>query len=89
MPLDAYMELLDWTPRQLVPVKRGFTPQDTPSIFDRMPIEPAAWCKLESRFGKLFFQVAAHPQTVDSTRTRSGNHRFHLPKATRELLPLS
>ena len=89
MPLDAYLELLDWTARQLVPGKHGFTPQDAQPIFDRPPIEPLAWCKLVSRFGKLFFQVAGHPQTVDSTPTRSGNHRFHLPKATRELLPLS
>ena len=89
MPVDAYLELLDWTARQLVPGKHGFTPQDTPPIFDRLRIEPAAWCKLVSRFGKLFFQVAGHPQTVDSTRTLSGNHRFHLPKATRELLPLN
>ena len=88
MPLDAYLELLDWTARQLAPGKHGFTPQDTPPFFDRLTIEPAAWCKLVSRFGKLFFQVAGHPQTVDSTRTRSGNHRFHLPRATRELLPL-
>jgi len=37
---------------------------------DRLTIDPAAWCSLESRFGKLFFQMAGHPQTVDSTRTR-------------------
>jgi len=87
MPVDAYLELLDWTARQRVPGKHGFTPQDTPPIFDRLTIEPAAWCKLVSRFGKLFFRVAGHPQTVDSTRTWSGNHRFHLPNSTRELLP--
>ena len=89
MPLNAYLELLDWTVRQLVPGKHGFTPQDTSPILDRLTIEPAAWRKLVSRFGKLFFQVAGHPQTVDSTRTRSGNHRFHLPKVTRQILPLS
>jgi len=88
MPFDAYLELLDWTARQIVPGKHGFTPQDTPPIFNRMTIEPRAWCKLVSRFDKLFFQVAGHPQTVDSTLTRSGNHRFHLPKATRQHLPL-
>ena len=33
MPLDAYLELLDWTARQIVPGKHGFTPQDTPPHF--------------------------------------------------------
>ena len=88
-PLDAYLKLLDWTARQIVPGKHGFTPHDTPPIFDRLTIEPAACCNWVSRFGKHFFQVAGHPPTVDSTRIRSGNHRFHFPKATQEVLPLS
>ena len=35
MPLAGYLELLDWTARQLVPGKRGATPSDAPPILER------------------------------------------------------
>ena len=48
MPLDAYLDLLDWTARQIGPGTHGFSAQETPPIFHRLTIEPAAWCKLVS-----------------------------------------
>ena len=33
MPVAAYIELLDWTARQIVNGKRGATPEDAPPIF--------------------------------------------------------
>ena len=54
MPVAAYLELLDWTARQLAAGKQGSTPTDTPAIFERLQIRPEVWCKLVSQFGQLF-----------------------------------
>ena len=48
IPAAAYMELLDWTARQIVTGKRGATPEDAPPLFERLKIKPAVWCELLS-----------------------------------------
>ena len=57
-----------------------FTLQEAPLIFDRLTIEPAAWCKLVSELASSSFQVPGHPQTVDSTRTRLGKPTVPSPE---------
>jgi hypothetical protein len=49
-----YLELLDWTARQVVPGKRGTTPPLTLSLFQRLSdiLPPAtAWVELVQDFG--------------------------------------
>lgn len=86
MTVASYLELLDWTARQLVPGKRGATPESTPAIFERLDIQPDVWCALVSKFGSLFSLVAGKPETVDNYRSQKRKNRFHLPRETRELL---
>ena len=87
MSVAEYVGLLDWTARQLAEGKSGSTPSNVPPIFARLSIEPKAWCKLVGNFGRLFFSVAGLPQTIDITRSRIGQHRYYVPKTTRDLLP--
>ena len=86
MPLAGYLELLDWTARQIRADKQGSTPLDAPPIFMRLSIEPAAWCELIGDFGRLFCNVAGRPQTVDNTRTRVRQSRYHIRPRARQLL---
>ena len=86
MPTAAYLELLDWTARQVVTGKRGATPEDAPPIFERLKIKPAVWLELVTRFGKLFSLVAGQPHRVDEFRGRLRKKRYHLRQAARELL---
>ena len=86
MPLAAYLELLDWTARQLAKGKQVSTPKGTPPIFERLSIEPEAWCEPIGDFGRLFCNVAGRPHTVDQTRTRIGQHRYHIRPRARQLL---
>jgi hypothetical protein len=86
MSLAAYLELLDWTARQLVPGKRGATPGDSPPILERLQIEPDVWCSLVNDFGRLFSLVAGRPEHIDSHRSGQRGSRFHVPKAARQLL---
>ena len=89
LPLTVadYLDLLDWTARKLADGKPGSTPQDALPIFERLSIDPHVWCKLVGGFGRLFWNVAGRPQTIDATRSRIGRHRYHIPKQTRDLLP--
>ena len=86
MPVAAYLELLDWTARQIVPGKNGATPEATPPILERLQIRPEVWCQLVSGFGRLFSLVAGKPQHVDSFRSRRRKSRFHMRTEARELL---
>ena len=86
IPAAAYMELLDWTARQIVTGKRGATPEDAPPIFERLKIKPAVWCELVTRFGKLFSLVAGQPRRVDEFRGRLRKKHYHVRQAARDLL---
>ena len=86
IPAAAYVELLDWTARQMVTGKRGATPDDAPPIFERLKIKPAVWYELVTRFGKLFSLVAGQPHRVDEFRGRLRKKRYHVRQAARELL---
>ncbi len=84
MSLEYYLELLDWTARQVAPGKRGRTPAGTPSVLSRLGLDRESWCELVSDFGKLFCTVAGRAEVVDSMRSRHGHRRFHLRRRARE-----
>ena len=84
-----YLQLLDWTARQIVRGKRGSTPEDAPPIFQRLDISIEAWCELVYHFRDYFCHVAGKPQVVDAYRSRQKGERFRIPKLTREVLATS
>ncbi len=86
MSVAEYLELLDWTVRQMVDGKRGATPEDTPKIFERLSIDPVTWTILVRDFGRMFCQVAGTPQVIDEARSRKTGRRFYVRQQARELL---
>jgi hypothetical protein len=52
MPLPQYLELLDWTGRQLKPGKRGAIPKNAPPILERLNLSPELWLHAVEHFGK-------------------------------------
>jgi len=87
MPIEDYLELLDWTARQSVPGKRGSTPNTLPLVLARLGLDAACWCELVSDFGRLFCSVAGRPESVVSTRCHRTRRRYRLRRRARELLP--
>jgi REP element-mobilizing transposase RayT len=81
-----YVQLLDWTARQLAAGKRGSTPMEAPAVFDRLQIKPVVWCDLVTNFGRLFSLIAGQPHRVDAFRSLKRRGRFHLRRAARQLL---
>ncbi len=86
MPVWSYLELLDWTARQLRRGRTGATPLESPLLLERLKLNPSVWCALVTRFGKLFSVVAGHPSRVDSYRSRLCQRRYRLRQETRDLL---
>lgn len=58
LSLVDYIELLDWTGRQLRDEKRGAIPAHLAPVLARLGLEPESWCEVTSRFGKLFKRAA-------------------------------
>jgi hypothetical protein len=85
---EAYLELLDWTARQVRSKQsgRGRTPPRIRPIFERLAIGGDVWCELVRGFGRLFYAVAGKPQVIDARRTRDGRRRYKAKREVRELL---
>jgi len=81
-----YLELLDWTARQLAPGKRGKTPASFPAVLKRLGLSAADWCELTSDFGKLFGTVAGRSDCVDDLRSHRTHRRYYLRRRARELM---
>ncbi|QDV22498.1 hypothetical protein [Aureliella helgolandensis] len=87
MSVQSYIELLDWTARQIVPGKRGSTSTAAPAVLERLQLDAPTWCELVRDFGRLFSLVAGRPQVIDAARSRGRQSRFRAPHRLRELLP--
>jgi len=86
MSLEAYLELLDWSSRQIAPGKPGRTPKDVPPVLKRLGLDTETWCELVRDFGRLFCSVAGRPDCVDPLRSHRTHRRYHLRRRARELL---
>ncbi len=86
MTVGAYVDLLDWTARQIRQDKRGSTPASLEPVFERLGISGEVWCGLVKDFGRLFYAVAGRPHEVDAHRSRDGQQRYKTRRQTRELM---
>jgi hypothetical protein len=80
LPLDDYLDLLDWTGRQAVRGKRGVVPAHLAPILERLDFPVETWLDLSLGFGRLFHRVAGCPAAVarESARAHRG---FRAPGA--------
>jgi REP element-mobilizing transposase RayT len=86
MSVASYLELLDWTARELRSDKRGATPASAAPIFERLGINADSWCELTRDFGKLFSTVAGKPKVIECTRSRRRHQRYKIRNRAKELL---
>jgi len=69
MSLTDYLDLVDWTGRQVVRGKSNL-PQHLPPTLKRLGIESENWLPLVTGFGRLFHRVAGAPRTLGSACRR-------------------
>ena len=85
MTLEKYVEILNWTARQLPRLKLGQKLQAALPCVKDLPVDSTTWCHLVAEFGRMFFHVAGQPRIVDETRSRIGQTRYHIRRPASEL----
>jgi REP element-mobilizing transposase RayT len=86
MSAAAYLELLDWTARELKPGKRDQIPESMKPLFERIQISADTWRNLVKDFGRLFYAMAGKPHVIDGHTTRDGRRRYKTKGVARKLL---
>jgi hypothetical protein len=82
MPLTKYLELLDWTGRQLRSGKRGTIPAELSPILERLGLDAVGWCDLVQKFGKLFKRAAGAAESLSTEAARRGQRYLQAPVAS-------
>jgi len=70
--LDDYLELLDWTGRQVRSDKRGAIPEHLAPILDRLAINSNLWTELVTKFDSYFSHVVGRASQVVERAKQAG-----------------
>lgn len=77
LDLDGYLELLDWSGRQIARGKRGTIPAHLAPILERLQIEVDHWLETILSFGRWFRRAAGLPQRLAAEALRVGRSWLH------------
>ncbi|MFM7056124.1 MAG: transposase [Planctomycetota bacterium] len=78
MSLDQYLQLVDWTGRQLRQNKPGLIPSHLDPILTRLDCSLETWFDLVKNFRRRFLTEAGRPETLQTvSRTRRHCRRTH------------
>lgn len=85
MKLTHYLELLDWTGRQVGKKRRGSIPDDLAPILDRLQISGEHWVELVKNFGRWFHRAIGRPPNLAAEATRCNRRWLHGMTRTRNV----
>ena len=74
-----YLELLDWTGRQLRQDKVGIIPSHLAPILTRIGLDAAGWCDLVQKFGRTFKRAAGTAESLSAEASRRSQGWFCSP----------
>ena len=72
MTLQSYLELLDWTGRQLRAGTRGVIPQGLESILNRLQVSAESWLETVTQFGRRFHRAVGLAENLKAEAQRLG-----------------
>ena len=72
MTLESYLELLDWTGRQLRAGTCGVIPAALGSILDRLQVSAESWLETVARFGRRFHRAVGLADHLKDEAQRLG-----------------
>ena len=81
LSLNFYLDLLDWTGRNLALGKRGAIPDHLEPILKRVGIASSSWCDLIEQFGRLFKRAVGSPQSLADEAEARGQKYLQAPGA--------
>lgn len=75
LSLTEYLQLLDWTARQIRTDKRGSTPAELEPLFERLEISAELWVDCVTNFRKWFRSSVGRPDSMTAHATSKGHDR--------------
>ncbi len=72
MTLQSYLELLDWTGRQLRAGIHGVIPQGLEAILDRLQVSAESWLETVAKFGRRFHRAVGLADHLKAEAQRLG-----------------
>jgi hypothetical protein len=87
MSLDEYLQLLDWTGRQLRQDKRGAIPSELPPILERLGLQEKAWLACIRDFKSLFKTAVGSAASLSLYARRLGQQWLHGSRRVADVLP--
>ena len=72
-----YLQLLDWTGRQVRSDKRGEIPQELAPILERLQLSRETWLSLVHEFRRKFRRAAGTPASLMNEATKRGCRKMH------------
>jgi hypothetical protein len=78
--MSRYLELLDWTGRQLRLDKVGAIPEHLASILRRIGLDATGWCDVVAKFGRIFKPAAGTPENLAREALRTGQRWLCAPE---------
>jgi hypothetical protein len=77
LSLAEYLQLLDWTGRQIRHDKRGAIPADLAPILKRLHVVGDAWLDQVQHFGRWFRRAVGRATTLADTAAQRGRRWLH------------
>ena len=81
VPMAKYLELVDWTGRQLHKGKRGKIPSHLAPMLSRIGLDGSSWCEVVERFGKIFKRAAGGTEAMAEEAARRNQSYLQGPGA--------
>ena len=72
MTLQSYLELLDWTGRQLRAGTQGVIPRGLESMLDRLQVSAESWLETVAQFGRRFHRAIGSADHLKAEAQRLG-----------------
>jgi hypothetical protein len=85
LSLDHYLELIDWTGRQIRSDKRGHLSPELRPVLERLDLDVEAWVDNVARYGGLFQRIAGKLERLGELAQRAGRAWFQGQQGARRL----
>ena len=91
IPFDEidYFELIDWTGRAVHPKKKGFIPEELPTLLTRLGLSKEAWIETVSSYEKHFSDYVGHEARMRDVGASRGMKWLRGLRACRRLFSTS
>jgi REP element-mobilizing transposase RayT len=87
LTLEGYLNLLDWTGREIQQRKKGVISKKAPPLLEELEMDPEHWAQIVGKFGSLFFRMVGGVDSMVEAAKNAGKKWFKGLGLCREFFP--